>query len=94
MTSGGTGLELRLTLLAEQGWPQRLSINRCDTSCMLTILALNLSVLGLSLLPGFPQRHDSIFLLDDRSGKLALTSCLEGRFAQGVNLRMPTSEAM
>jgi hypothetical protein len=53
MASRGSRLQFGLALLAEQGWSQSLSTDGGEARCMLTILALHLGALGLSLL-GFP----------------------------------------
>jgi hypothetical protein len=67
---GGIWLEFGLALLAEQGWPPCLRTDGGKARCMLAVLAVNLRMLGFTLLPGLPQRHGSSFLSGRDAGKL------------------------
>jgi hypothetical protein len=82
VTRRGLGLELGLTLLAEQGWPSRLSADGGKAHRMLTVLAINLGTLGLALLPCLPQRHSGSLLAMSSTRKLSLglpTASLSGK---------------
>jgi hypothetical protein len=72
------GLELGLALLAEQGWPQRLSADGGKARGMLAVLTMNLGTLSLALLPSLPQRHNSTLFAITCRGKLDKRTALFG----------------